>query len=292
MMLRLSLVLLWLLHWLPLPALATLGDLLGALAYRLAAERRRVTLINLALCFPQWSDARRAAVARAHFQAFMTSILSQGVGWYASLAHLRRIVHFEGLPHLQAALAAGPVILMTPHFFGIDTAGICLSADVDMISFHTRHKNIRIDDMIQRRRRRWNRGVIFSRQDGIRTVLRALKPGWALYYLPDQDYGSKDSIFVDFFGVKTATIPAMSRLARLAHARVVPCVIEQDFHHNRCVVRFYPPWLDYPGADETTDALRMNHFIEARILEQPANYLWSHKRFKTRPPGERSPYAR
>ena len=291
MMLRLSLALLWLLRWLPLPVLAFLGNVLGALAYHLATERRRVTQINLALCFPQWSAARREAVARAHFQAFMTSILAQGVGWYAPLAHLRRIVQFEGLAHLQSALAEGPVILMTPHFFGIDTAGICLSADVDMISFHTRHKNIRIDEMIQRLRRRWNRGVIFSRQDGIRAVLRALKPGWALYYLPDQDYGSKDSIFVDFFGVKTATIPAMSRLARLSRAQVVPCVMHQEFERGVLHMRFYPPWTDFPGQDEKADALRMNQFIEARVLEQPANYLWSHKRFKTRPEGTPSPYA-
>ncbi|MDE2258710.1 MAG: lysophospholipid acyltransferase family protein [Betaproteobacteria bacterium] len=292
MTLRLSLALLWLLHWLPLPALAALGDLLGSLAYHLATERRRVTLINLELCFPQWSASQRVAVARAHFQAFMTSILAQGVGWYAPLAHLRAIVHFEGLEHLQGALSQGPVILMTPHFFGIDTAGICLSADVDMISFHTRHKDLRIDDMIQRLRRRWNRGVIFARQDGIRAVLRALKPGWALYYLPDQDYGSRDSIFVDFFGVKTATIPAMSRLARLAQAQVVPCVIHQDFHQNRCRVCFYPPWQNFPGDDEAIDARRTNQFIEACILEQPANYLWSHKRFKTRPEGVPSPYER
>jgi len=290
MSLRLTLALLWLLHWLPLPWLAAMGNGLGALAFRLARERRRVTLINLRLCFPQWTPEQRRSVARQHFQEFMTSILAQGVGWFSPLSALQKIVRYEGFEHLQAAVNAGPVIMMTPHFFGIDTAGIRLSADVDMISFHTRHKNLILDDMIQRLRKRWKRGLIFSRQDGIRPVLRALKPGWVLYYFPDQDYGPKDSLFVDFFGVKTATIPALSSLARVSGARVVPCVIHQDLRHGHCTMRFYPAWESFPSASAADDALRMNQFIEARILEHPALYLWSHKRFKTRPPGEPSFY--
>ena len=291
-MLRLSLALLWLLHWLPLPVLAALGARLGTLAYHLAAERRRVTLVNLALCFPQWPASRREAVARAHFQAFMTSILAQGVGWFASLERLRAVVRFEGMDLLQRALAQGPVILMTPHFFGIDTAGICLSADVDIITINSRVKDARVDALFRRMRRRWNRGAIFDRQAGIRSVLRALKPGWALYYMADQDFGARESVFVPFFGVPAATTPALSRLARLAHAQVVPCVMHQDFERGVLHMRFYPPWTDFPGPDEKADALRMNQFIEARVLEQPANYLWSHKRFKTRPDGAPSPYAR
>ncbi|MBU6505702.1 MAG: lysophospholipid acyltransferase family protein [Betaproteobacteria bacterium] len=291
-MARLALGLFWLLQWLPMPVLAHLGNGVGRLAFRLARERRRVALINLALCFPQWGEAQREAVALAHFQAFTTSILGQGIPWYASMARLRRIFVREGEEHLQAALREGPVIIMTPHFFGIDSAGPFLGADFDLITINSRQKNASFDDAMQRLRRRWQRGTIFTRQDGIRPVLRALKPGWALYYMPDQDFGRRESIFVDFFGVPAATSPALSRLARLSHARVVPCVVQQDFPHSRVVMKFFPAWTDFPGTDEAEDTRRMNRFIEARVLEQPANYLWSHKRFKTRPPGEPSPYGR
>ncbi len=291
-MLRLALFLFWLLHWLPMPVLARLGDVLGRLAYWVARDRRSVTLTNLRLCFPQWTQAQRNALALAHFQAFMTGILGQGIAWYAPVARLRRVLVREGEEHLRAALREGPVILMTPHFFGIDSAGSFLGADFDLITINSRQKNAAFGDAMQRRRRRWHRGTIFMRQDGIRPVLRALKPGWGLYYMPDQDFGPRESLFVDFFGVPAATSPALSRLARLARARVVPCVVHQDFRHSRICMTFYPPWTDFPGRNETEDAQRMNRFIEARVLEQPANYLWSHRRFKTRPPGEASPYGR
>ncbi len=291
MLLRLALALLWLLHWLPLTALSRVGALLGSLAFTFIHDRRRVTLINLKLCFPHWTEEQRVIVAKQHFQAFMTSILAQGVGWYASLPRLRRLVQFEGKEHLDQALAQGPVILMTPHFFGVDTIGIYLSADIRTITINTRHKNATLDEVILRHRSRWNGATVFSRQDGIRAVLRAFKPGWALYYLPDQDFGPKESIFVDFFGIPTATVPALPRLARLSGARIVPCVVHQEFDRGRYRVCFYPSWEAFPGPDEREDTVRMNHFIEARVLEQPARYLWSHKRFKARPPREPSPYA-
>lgn len=291
-MLRFALSLFWLLHWLPMPALARLGDALGWLVFHVARDRRHTTLTNLRLCFPQWPEAQRHALALAHFQAFATGVLGQGISWYAPLARLRRVVAMEGLEHLRAALADGPVILLTPHFLGIDSAGQLLSADFDLITINARQKNAAFEQALRRLRQRWKRGTIFTRQDGIRPVLRALKPGWVLYYMPDQDLGSRETIFVDFFGVPAATSPALSRLARIARARVVPCVPYQDFRHSRVRMVFYPPWNDFPGPDEAEDARRMNRFIEARVLEQPANYLWSHRRFKTRPPGESSPYGR
>lgn len=291
MMLRLALLVLWLLHWLPVPMLALLGDFLGTAAYHLVPGRRRVTLTNLALCFPQWPQKQRQVVARAHFQAFMSSVLCQGVSWFAPLSRLRRIVRLEHAQRLTEALAEGPVILLTPHFMGVDTVGPFLSADFNLITINSQQKDRRLEALVKGRRLRWNRGLIFTRQDPIRAVLRALKPGWALYYLPDQDFGPKDSIFVDFFGVPAATIPALAGLARLARARVMGCVVQPDYHRGRINVRFEPVWEHFPSGDEGADTRRMNQFIEQAVLEQPANYLWTHKRFKTRPPGAASVYS-
>jgi KDO2-lipid IV(A) lauroyltransferase len=289
-MLRLLLALLWVLRWLPPRLLDTLGRGLGWLAWHIAHERRQVALTNLGLCFPQWSEAQRQKVAREHFHQFATTVLSQGLCWFAPLPTLRKIVQYHGWEHLEEALKQGPVILLTPHFFGIDLIGITLSADINLIAFHSRHKNLEMDQLIHERRLRWKRGLIFNRQDGIRPILRALKPDWALYYLPDLDLGPKESVFSDFFKVPAATITALPRLARVARAQVVPLVIHQDFAHGICKAEFLPAWEDYPTADEGADLARMNRFIEEQVLAQPAYYLWTHKRFKTRPEGEASFY--
>lgn len=289
-MTSLLLALLWLLRW-PSPRfLDRMARILGVLAWHLIPDRRAVALTNLRLCFPLMQEKARVALAREHFHQFATAVLSQGICWFAPLSTLQKIVRYEGWEHLEKARSEGPVILLVPHFFGMDITGICLSADVDLIAFHSRHKNLEMDRLIHEHRDRWNRGLIFNRQDGIRPILRALKPGWALYYLPDLDLGPKESVFTEFFGVPAATITALPRIARVSKARVVPLVIHQDFAHGVCKARFLPAWEDYPTGDEAADLKRMNQFIEEQVRLQPAHYLWTHKRFKTRPEGEASFY--
>lgn len=262
------------------------GRLLGWLVFQIAQERRHVTLTNLRLCFPEWSDAQRRFIALRHFQGFVTSILTLGITWFASERRLRTLVHYHGLEHIRSAQINGPVILFTPHFFGVDTIGPFLTLDFDVITINSRIKNPSLDRIIRAYRLRWGKGLIFSRQDSLRQVLRALKPGWLLYYLPDQDFGPRDSLFIDFFHIKAATVPALGRMARMAKAQVVPCVVTVDYPAGRFDVTFYPGWTDYPSGIDENDTRRMNQFIEEQIRQQPAHYLWSHKRFKTRPPGE------
>jgi KDO2-lipid IV(A) lauroyltransferase len=121
-------------------------------------------------------------------------------------------------------------------------------------------------------------------------VARAIKAGYPFYYLPDMDFGARDSIFVSFFEATAATITGLSRLARLTGARVVPLVTTQLPGTDGYVMQFYPAWDDFPSDDIVADTRRMNAFIEARILEMPEQYYWVHKRFKTRPAGEASVY--
>ncbi|MDE2422667.1 MAG: lipid A biosynthesis acyltransferase [Betaproteobacteria bacterium] len=287
---QISLFFLWLLHFLPLPWINRLGMVLGNLAYILASQRRQVTLTNLALCFPQWRQEDCQLVAKRHFQAFATHILSQGMAWFTPLDKMKQIVRYEHFEYLEEALKEGPVIILAPHFFGMDTGGICLAADVNLLSLYARHKNLKIDQQIQRHRLRWGRGKMFSRQDGIRPIVRDLKTGWAFYYHPDLDFGPKESIFVDFFTQQAATVPALSRLSKLSKAKVIPSYAHQDYANGHLTIRFYPAWDHYPSDDIKLDTRRMNAFIEERVLEKPELYLWSHKRFKTRPAGVASPY--
>jgi KDO2-lipid IV(A) lauroyltransferase len=255
------------------------------LLYVLARERRFVTLTNLRLCFPEWDESRRARVARAHFRAMGRVLIEQTIAWWSSPQRLTRMVRVENRSCLDDILP-GQVIVLGMHFIGLELGAIRLSMDYGMIDIYSHQKDPVFDAVLRKGRSRFGRALFLSRQDGIRAVVRAMKEGWSLFYLPDMDLGPKDSIFVPFFGVQAATVPGLSRMARLSGARVVPLVIRQLPGGQGYAARFYPAWENFPTADVEADTLRMNAFIEERVREMPEQYYWLHKRFKTRPPGE------
>jgi KDO2-lipid IV(A) lauroyltransferase len=284
-MARAGLALLWLLRFLPAAWLAALGEWLGLALYGLARERRQVCLINLARCLPVLDDAARRAIARGHFRCYARSLLERAVLWWAPRGVILQRVQAVGLEHLDEAGAQGPVILFAPHFVGLDAGWTRLACELDMASVYSRQKSAAMDAALYRGRMRFGRQRLFSRQEGIRPALAALKQGLPFYYLPDMDYGPRDALFVPFFGVPAATITGMSRLARLAGARVVPCVTRL-LPGGRYELHCHPAWDNYPTGDAAADTRRMNAWIEERVREMPEQYLWTHKRFKTRPPGE------
>jgi KDO2-lipid IV(A) lauroyltransferase len=284
-MTRIGLALLWLLHFLPLAWLAPVGRGLGLLIYALVRERRRVALINLGLCFPERDAAARRRLARAHFQAFGRSLVEHGILWWSPRERVLDLVRIEGIEHWHA-VRDRPVILLAPHFVGLDMGGIRLGAEHRVVSVYSRQKDAAFDAVLYRGRTRFVMPDLYSRQHGIRPVVKSMRRGLPFYYLPDMDFGERDSIFVPFFGVPAATVTALARIARLARAVVVPAVTRQLPGAAGYVLRFYPAWQDYPGADLEADTRRMNAFIEERVREMPEQYFWLHKRFKTRPPGE------
>lgn len=284
-MTRLGLGLIWLLHWLPLALLAPLGRAVGLLLYALAGERRRVVLTNLRLCFPEWSDQKRTQMARRHFAAFARALLEHGILWWGSRERVMRMVRVEGLEHWQA-VQGRPVIWLAPHFIGLDMGGSRIITEWQGISVYSQQKNPVFDRVLLHGRTRFVKPVLFSRQDGIRPVIKAMREGLPFYYLPDMDFGERDSIFVPFFGVPAATITGLARMAQLARAVVLPAVTTQLPGGAGYVLRFYPAWEHYPSGDLAADTRRMNAFIEERVREMPEQYYWLHKRFKTRPPGE------
>jgi KDO2-lipid IV(A) lauroyltransferase len=279
------LAILWLARLLPMRLLAGLGNGLGLLLYAAGAQRRRVVLTNLALCFPQLEPPARGRLARAHFRALARSILERGILWWSSAERVRRLVRIEGEEHWRA-VAQRPIIVLAPHFIGFEMGGIRLHLDRAMATMYSRQRNAVLDAMLLRGRTRFNEAHVYSRQDGVRPIVRALRAGVPLFYLPDMDLGRRDAVFVPFFGVPAATITALSRLAAISGAVVLPCVTRQLPGAGGYVARLYPAWQDFPGTDAAADARRMNAFIEARVREMPEQYYWVHKRFKTRPEGE------
>ena len=289
MLTRLGLGLIWLLHFLPLRALAALGEGLGALFYRLGRRRRNIALTNLRLCFPKLGEAQRVALAKAHFAVFGRSFLERGILWWSPQSRIRRLVRIEGEEYLRAA-AGAPVILLTPHFVGLDMGWTRLTCDFDMVSVYAHQKNFYFNAALLKGRERFGKSRLLSRQAGIRPAIRAMQEGLPFYYLPDMDYGQRDTIFVPFFGYPTATITGVSRLARMCGAKVIPCVTRMLEGGAGYVVKLYPAWDNFPGPGVEADTVRMNAFIEERVIEMPEQYYWVHRRFKTRPAGESGPY--
>ena len=288
-MTRLGLAIVWLLHFLPLRLLAPLGAALGTVLYWLVVPRRKVVFTNLRLCFPQLSENERRELARKHFRAFGRSVLEHGVLWWGTKDAVMRLVSVEGLEHWRG-IEDRPVLLLAPHFIGLDMGGIRLAAEFRLNSVYSRQKNAAFDAILEHGRTRFGKTTLFARQEGIRPMIRSLKSGEPFYYLPDMDLGARDSVFAPFFGVAAATITGLSRIAQLAGAAVVPCVTRQLPGAAGYVVRLYPPWKGFPSGDAQADARHMNAFIEERVREMPEQYYWLHKRFKTRPGGEANPY--
>lgn len=282
---------LWCLRWVgtwPLFLLRAFGVLLGTLLFLLAHERRRVALINLRWCFPGMGAARRVLTVWQHVVVLTQSLLDRGWLWYAPRELIEQRVRWVGLEHHEKASAEAPLILLAPHFVGLDAGGVRVSMIKHVVSMYSKQKNPVFDAAVMAARSRFNAPLLLSRQDGVRGALRALKQGRSFYYLPDLDFGARDAAFVPFFGVPAATVTAPSRLAKLSGARVVPCVSRMTSWGYE--IRMYPAWENFPTEDAVADTARMNQFIEQRVLEMLPQYLWTHKRFKTRPPGQAKPY--
>jgi KDO2-lipid IV(A) lauroyltransferase len=286
-----ALALMWLLHWLPMGAQHRLGLGLGALLWTLGKSRRRIALRNLELCMPDKPLAEREALARAHFGWLGRSFLERGVLWYASRKRLNRLIHVEGDVTL-AERSDRPVMWLVPHFLALDAVGIglLLNQTRHAGSIYQAQSNPVFDAAVRRGRLRFGGVEVYARQEGARALMRAIKRGDAFFNLPDMDFGARDAAFVPFFGVPAATLLAPSRMAHLLNMAVQPVVGEMLPGGEGWRLRVLDPWPDFPTADAEADTARINRWIEEEVRKMPEQYLWVHKRFKTRPAGEAGLY--
>ena len=273
-----------LLSFMPLPVLWVLGSVLGAFFHLFPSKIKETALINVGLCFPELGKEGQAGLVRKHFRSLGVSILCYGLGWWSSPVRLHRLIKFRDRQYYDDAIAAGKsIIVFAPHFLALDITGITLSSERLYISMYRASRNRLIDRMLKRRGRFG--AVLFERKSNLKSLIRHLREGRPFYYLPDQDPGSAESVFVPFFGVPAATVTALSRIAKMTNAAVAPC-------YNRILpwgrgfeVRFEEPLRDFPSGDLEKDARRMNEEIEKAIRLNPEQYLWGYRRFKTRPAG-------
>ena len=286
---RLLLGLMWLLHWLPLSLLGRLGEAIGVGLFVVMRARRHITLTNLRLCLPAMSEAERRLIARTHFAAYARSVLERGILWWASEARLRRLIQVDPCVPL-AEIAAGPVILLCPHFVSLDVAGVAVGLESSLCSIYTRQRSTVFDAALRRGRSRFKPVKIVPRAEGVKPILRAMRDGLPFFMLPDMDFGAKESAFVPFFGIPAATLTAPARIAAATGAKIIPVIATTLPNYQGWKVSFYSAWENYPGDDMLAATRTMNAFIEQRVMETPSEYFWTHKRFKTRPADEPSFY--
>jgi KDO2-lipid IV(A) lauroyltransferase len=289
---RLAIALLWLLHWLPVRLQSAIGAGLGALLHALARSRRRVARRNLELCLPALDASARDALVREQFRWLGRSLAERGLLWFAPRGRLERLIEVEGDVGF-AARHEGAVMWLVPHFMALEVAALAvlLCQPRPGCSIYQRQSNAVLDAAMRRGRQRFGDSVLMSRKEGVKPLLRAIRDeGRGFFNLPDMDFGRKESAFVPFFGVPAATLLAPSRLARMLKMTVQPVVAEMKADGG-WRVRFLPPWTDWPTDDPEADAARMNAWIESEVRRMPAQYLWVHKRFKTRPEGEPGLYG-
>ncbi|EYC52306.1 lipid A biosynthesis acyltransferase [Hylemonella gracilis str. Niagara R] len=274
---------------LPLGWVRALGSVLGHALYLFMASRRRIIMINLALCFPEQPLAQRRRWARACCVYFAQTLLDRAWLWHGRPEVVRQRLRLTGAAHeLDGDM---PTVIFAPHFFGLDAAGTALGQQIDrrFASIYLPQRNKVSDAWLRAGRKRFGDVQLFEQKDGsLKSIIAAVRAGGLLYLLPDMNYGRKDSIFVPFFGVQTSTVPSLPRFARLGRAKVVP--VTARVTNTGYDIEVHPAWTNYPTGDENVDTTFMNRWLEGVIATMPEQYYWVHKRFKTRPRGEKRIY--
>ena len=273
---------------LPLPWLRALGWILGAVLYGLVGSRRKVVWINLQLCFPNWTKAQLRHTAFQTFVYFAQAWLDRGWLWYAQPEVLLRRVKLVG--SVNELEGNDPTLIFTPHFIGMDAGWVALNQQISrqFMTVYASQTNLVVDSWILKGRKRFANGRPFDRSQGFKGLLAGLRRGEPLCLLPDMNYEPKESVFVPFYGVLAATIPSLSRVAKLGRAKVIAMVVRVTPEGYE--VEITPAWSNFPTDNLVSDTELMNLRLQGYIDKEPAQYYWVHKRFKDRPAGELPPY--
>ena len=267
---------------------AKLAVPLAWLMWQLIPKRRHITLTNLRLCFPDKTEQERVQLAKKVYVRLARAALDHSVLWYGTREQVQALVRYENLEYVTDE-SYRPIIAVAPHFAGLDAAGIAFNTHVRGVSIYQPQRNKAWDEAALKGRLRFCEPLLIpkSQHANLMAGIRAIKKGMPFYYLPDMDYGRDNAIFVPFFGVPAATLPMVSRLARVTKSIAVWCIAEMT---DDGYVVHLKKIENFPTKDYVADTIRLNQELEKWILQFPDQYLWTHRRFKTRPEGEPSVY--
>jgi len=277
---------------LPLPIVAVVGAGLGELLFIIIPSRRRITMRNISACFPKLNRFQVWRLARKNYRAMSQAIFDTAISWWSSDKRLRRLTRFTNREYYDDALKGDrPIILLMGHFIVMEVGGLALSMERPLIDIYKAPSNPVAHLLAVHGLNRSGFATLVEKHEGLKPVLRAMKAGEPLCYLPDQDQGISNAVFVPFFGIPASTLNLLGKLAKTANAVVIPCFARQLSWGRGYEVIFKEPLKDFPADDEVLDATRMNKVIEDAVREMPEQYFWVHKRFKTRPEGEPDFYS-
>lgn len=261
------------------------GRNLGRLLQRLSAKRQRIMATNLALCFPDKTAEEQQAIGNTNYENLGVSVLEMAMCWWWKAEQLKPLVEVRGLKHVQKCLDNKQgVILLSGHFTSLEIGGRLLSLFLPFSAMYRTQKNRLFDSYLFTKRSSYLQDVI-SRKNTRRMIkgIKNLTPTW---YAPDQDFGGERNVFAPFFGIQTATISASARLAKSSGAAILPFYPERKADGSGYILWILPPLENFPSDDEVADATAINSTIENIARQMPEQYMWVHKRFKTRPEGE------
>lgn len=261
-----------------------LGGALGRLGYRLLGQRRRIAAVNLAACFPDLDAPARARLLRRHFRSLGLGLMETALAHWGGAEQILPRSRILGAEHVEAALARGKgVILLSAHFTTMELGGRIFASRHRFGALYRPHNDPALDALIRAGREQHLDALI--PQKNIRAIIGRLGRNGVLWYAPDQDHGGRRRVFARFFAEPAATTTVPVWLARAGGAQVVPMASYRDPDDGGWRVVFEPPLEDFPGADDAAAAQRLNDILAAQIERAPDQYLWIHRRFKTRPAG-------
>ncbi len=273
---------------LPYSVLMRLGARLGKLVwFFLPAKRRHVLHANIALCFPELSPVERSALEQAHIASMGKGMMEAAIVWWTPPEKVEPFLHFHGLEHIHAALERGKgVLLVLAHFTSTEMGG-AIALRVPLNVMYRKSNNAAINYLMRKYRGKHLASMI--EKNAIKEVVRRLQKNQVVWYLPDQSPG-KHAIQAPFFGIDTATNKATARLAHLTGAAVVPYLALRRKDGTGYDLTVYPALDNFPSGDDYTDASRINALIEGWVRQQPEDYFWFHRRFKSGADGKTDVY--
>jgi len=262
-----------------------LGTGLGELSRYILPRRHRIVKTNIALAFPQLSPKEQRQLVKQTMRNSGIAVFETLLSWWGSKRQLKSLYNISGMENLQEAWKSGNgIILLGGHFTCMMLCGRMLATQIPFQILVKKAKNPLFDALMHHYREKHYNGVIDSHD--LRTMVRALKKNRICWYAPDQDFGQRHAVFAPFMNVPTATLTITARLANLSGAPVLPISYQRLPEGKGYQVTIYPPVKEFPSGDDLQDATRVNQILEEQIQTAPEQYLWAHRRFKTRPPGE------
>ncbi|MFT5276053.1 MAG: KDO2-lipid IV(A) lauroyltransferase [Saprospiraceae bacterium] len=280
----------WLGSNLPRPIGNKLGDGLGWCFKKLNKKRRHIVVINLRLCFPQLSEQQRGVILDDHYRFYGRSVIDLGLSWWAPFKRLEKLIEFKGKTAYLDTLKQHNVIVVVPHFTGLDGAACFMTSFAPTISMMKAQKNELLNWRLWKGRTRHQPTRVIMREQGLRPLIKATKKGTACLYLPDEDFGDTSfTVFAPFFGHPNSTLTALSRMAKLSNAKVIP-MFPKMLENGHYEVEFKPAIENFPSGDDLQDAIVLNKVIEEGVSAAPAQYLWTLQWFRSQPDNGPSPY--